>query len=122
MTAGGRIVTSVPGGLTLAVPAYTTPGTVAVLIHDNGTREIVRKSVADNGSVTIPLDGSAKLEIVDNSKYFADVPSTNWAAEAVAFASSHELFNGTSATQFSPDQPMRRWQRDVQFTEQQALL
>ncbi|MDE6260471.1 MAG: S-layer homology domain-containing protein [Oscillospiraceae bacterium] len=109
VTVGGRIVTSIPGGLTLTVPvSYTTPGTVAVLIHNNGTREVVRKSVADNGSMTIPLNGSAKLEIVDNSRYFYDVPATSWAADAVAFASAHELFNGTGANQFSPNRPMSR--------------
>ena len=108
VTAGGRAMTSVPGGLTLTVPAYTTPGTVAVLIYDNGAREVVRKSVAGNGSVTIPLNGSARLEIVDNSKYFVDVPATSWAADAVAFASAHELFIGTGANQFSPNLPMSR--------------
>ena len=109
VTAGGRTIQNVPGGVTLTVPAAnTTPGTVAVLIHEDGAREVVRKSVADNGTVTIPLDGSAKLEIVDNSKQFADVPATSWAADAVAFASSHELFNGASFTQFSPEQPMSR--------------
>ena len=45
---------------------------------------------------------------MDNSKDFADVPSTSWASDAVAFASAHELFNGTSETTFSPDQPMSR--------------
>ena len=45
---------------------------------------------------------------MDNSKAFADVPSTNWAADAVAFASAHELFSGTSETTFSPDQSMSR--------------
>ena len=109
VTAGGQTVQNVPGGVTLTVPAAsTTPGTVAVLVHEDGTREVVRKSVADNGAVTIPLDGSAKLEIVDNSGYFADVPATSWAADAVAFASSHELFNGTAPGQFSPDTPMSR--------------
>lgn len=109
VTAGGRAVTYIPGGVTLEVPMWNaTPGTVAVLVHDNGTREIVRKSVADNGTVTIPLNGSARLEIVDNSKYFADVPVTNWAADAVAFVSAHELFNGTSTNQFSPDRTMSR--------------
>ena len=49
-------------------------------VHENGTREVVRKSVADNGAVTIPPDGSAKLEIVNNSKQFADVPAASWAA------------------------------------------
>ncbi|MDE6259817.1 MAG: S-layer homology domain-containing protein [Oscillospiraceae bacterium] len=109
VTAGGRTVASVPGGLTLTVPMYyAAPGTVAVLVHDNGTRRVVRKSVTANGSVTIPLNGSAKLEIVDNSKYFYDVPATSWAADAVAFASSRELFNGTGANQFSPNLPMSR--------------
>ena len=109
VTAGGQTIQNVPGGVTLTVPATsTTPGTVAVLVHEDGTREVIRKSVADNGAVTIPLDGSAKLEIVDNSGYFADVPATSWAADAVAFASAHELFNGTAPGQFSPITPMSR--------------
>lgn len=109
VTAGGRAVESVPGGVTLTVPAAnTTPGTVAVLVHGDGTREVVRKSVAVDGSITIPLDGSAKLEIVDNSKRFDDVPATGWKAEAAAFVSSHELFNGTAPGKFSPDAPMSR--------------
>lgn len=109
VTANGQKVDSIPGGVTLTVPVEdTTAGTVAVLVREDGTREVVRKSVADDSSVTIPLDGSAKLEIVDNSKRFDDVASDNWAAEAIAFASAHELFNGTSPTQFSPDLSMSR--------------
>lgn len=109
VTAGGKAVERVPGGLTLTVPEEnTTPGTVAVLIREDGTREVVRKSVAEDGSVTIPLDGSAKLEIVDNSRRFTDVPATGWKAEAAAFVSSHELFNGTAPGKFSPDAPMSR--------------
>lgn len=109
VTAGGKAVTSVPGGLTLTVPASnTTPGTVAVLLREDGTREVVRKSVAAGGGVTVPLDGSAKLEIVDNSKQFADVPAGSWAADAVAFASAHELFGGASPDRFDPDKPMSR--------------
>ena len=100
---------SVPGGVKLTVPAEDAgPGTVAVLVHEDGTREIVRKSVAEDGKVNIPLDGSATVEIVDNSKEFSDVPDTNWAADAVSFASAHEMFNGTSETTFSPDQSMSR--------------
>lgn len=64
--------------------------------------------MADGDSVTIPLDGSAKLELVDNSKPFADVPATGWQAEAAAFVSSHELFSGTAPGQFSPNAPMSR--------------
>jgi hypothetical protein len=109
LTAGGKAVENVPGGVTLSVPAADAgPGTVAVLVHEDGTRETLRKSIVEDGKVNIPLSGSATVEIVDNSKSFADVPSTNWAADAVAFASAHELFSGTSATTFSPDQSMSR--------------
>ncbi len=109
VTAGGKTVERVPGGVTLTVPVeHTTPGTVAVLVHPDGTREVVRKSVADGDSVTIPLEGSAKLELVDNSKEFFDVPATGWQAEAAAFVSSHELFSGTAPGRFSPNAPMSR--------------
>ena len=107
--AGGKAVQSIPGGITLTVPTSNiSPGTVAVLVNTDGSRKIVRKSVATDGNIIIPLEGSAKLEIVDNSKSFADVPSTSWAADAVAFASAHELFNGTAHDQFSPNTPMSR--------------
>ncbi len=109
ITAGGRVVESVRGGITLTVLIeQSAPGTVAVLVHDDGTRQIIRKSVASDDSITIPLDGSAKLEIIDNAKPFSDVSAENWAADAVAFASAHELFNGTSNNLFSPNLPMTR--------------
>ena len=109
LAAGGETVEQVPGGLTLTVPVEDAgPGTVAVLVHEDGTRETVRKSIVEDGMMSIPLSGSATVEIVDNSKDFADVPSESWAADAVDFASSHELFGGTSATTFSPDLAMSR--------------
>ena len=109
LTANGQTVEDVPGGLTLSVPAEDAgPGTVAVLVHDDGTREVLQRSVVKDGKLSAPLDGSATVEIVDNGKTFSDVPSTSWAAEAVTFASARELFNGTSETTFSPDQTTSR--------------
>ena len=109
LAADGKAIEAVPGGLTMAVPAEGAgPGTVAVLVHEDGTRETIRWSMADDGVVRIPLNGSATVEIVDNSKDFADVPAGSWAADAVAFASAHELFNGTSKTTFSPEVTMSR--------------
>ena len=109
VTADGEPVSSVTGGVTLVVPASdTTAGTVAVIVHDDGTREVVRKSVAADDSVTIPLSGSATVEIIDNSKDFDDVSADAWYSDVVDFASSHELFNGTSATTFSPNDAMTR--------------
>ncbi len=109
LTAGGETVADVPGGVTLTVPAEDAgPGTVAVLVNDDGTREVLQRSVVKDGKLNAPLNGSATVEIVDNSKTFSDVPSTSWAAEAVTFASARELFNGTSETTFSPDQTTSR--------------
>ncbi len=109
LTAGGEKVESVPGGVTLTVPAEEAgPGTVAVLVHEDGSRETIRKSVAEDGRIRIPLSGSAAVEIVDNGREFADVPPESWAADAAAFVSARELFGGTSETTFSPDEPMSR--------------
>ena len=104
LSADGQPVENVPGGVTLTVPAENAgPGTVAVLVHEDGAREIVPRSVVKDGKVTAQLSGSATVEIVDNSKTFADVRLTDWAAEAVSFASARQLFNGTSETTFSPE-------------------
>ncbi len=109
ITAGGRPVTDIPGGITLIVPVeYAFPGTVAALVRPDGTREIIRKSITADGSVIIPLRGSAVVEIMDNSKRFADVPAESWAADAAAFASARELFGGTGPDTFSPGAPMTR--------------
>lgn len=85
-----------------------TPGTVAVIIKSDGTEEIVKNSVSTGDGVTLAIKGDTKVKIVDNSKNFSDVPATSWAADAVAFASGHQLFIGTSETTFSPDEPMTR--------------
>ena len=109
ITVDGQIVERVPGGMVLIAPVdRSTPSTVAVLVHKDGSRQVIRRSMADENTITIPLDGSAKLEIIDNAKSFADVSTDSWAANAVAFASGHELFSGTGSDMFSPDLPMTR--------------
>ena len=109
LAAGGETVEQIPGGLILTIPAKNAgPGTVAVLIHEDGAREILQRSIAEDGRMSIPLNGSAKIEIVDNSRTFSDVPAANWASEAVTFAAARELFSGTSETTFSPDETMSR--------------
>ena len=108
LTADGQEVGDVP--VTLTVPAQNIgPGTVAVMIYEDGTREAIRRSVGESGGVRIPLNGSATVEIVaDNSREFTDVPTESWEADAVTFASAHELFNGTGEATFSPELSMSR--------------
>lgn len=109
ITADGKAVDEISGGVTVTVPVEEPkPGTVAMLVHEDGTREVIRKSVTRDGSLEAPLNGSARIEIVDNSKEFSDVPADSWAADAVSFSSARELFSGTDENTFAPDEPMSR--------------
>lgn len=87
-----------------------TPGTVAVIVKADGTEEVVKTSVTTENGVAVKLNDGDTVKIVDNSKTYTDVPASNWASGAVAFASSRELFQGTSETQrtFSPNVSMTR--------------
>ena len=85
-----------------------TQGTVAVIVHPDGREEIVRRSLVTKNGVELTLTGSATVKIVDNSKTFTDVPASYWAADYIRFVTARGLYNGTSATTFSPDRAMTR--------------
>lgn len=109
LKAGDKALDAVKGGVKVSLPAEkATPGTVAVLVLPDGTEQVIRKSVAGADDVSALLDGSATVKLVDNSKSFTDVPAGNWAADAVAFASGHDLFQGVSGSDFAPGMTMNR--------------
>lgn len=82
--------------------------TVAVLVHDDGTEEIIRASLTTENGVVVTLSNGDAVKIVDNGKYFDDVPDSHWGADAIDFVSSRELFSGTGEAVFSPDTAMSR--------------
>lgn len=84
------------------------PGAVAVIVHDDGTEEIVRKSILDGDKLRLSLEGSAKLKIVEKAITFSDISSGAWYSDAVSFAAAHELFKGTSEGRFSPNESTTR--------------
>lgn len=88
--------------------AEVTPGTVAVIVKADGTEEVIKTSLTTENGVAVTLSDGDTVKVVDNSKTFDDVADNYWGAEAVAFASSRELFAGTSATTFAPDTAMTR--------------
>ena len=109
VTAGGNKVERVPGGIKAEIPANgASAGTVAVLIQEDGTRKVIRKSAQGEGSIVAPLDGSGRIEVIDNSKPYSDVSKDSWASEAIDYASARELFSGTGKGEFSPNKPMSR--------------
>lgn len=105
------VTVSLPSGTTAKVEipvADVTPGTVAILVNDDGTEEVIKTSLTTENGVAVTLSDGDTVKVVDNSKTFDDVADNYWGAEAVAFASSRELFAGTSATTFAPDTAMTR--------------
>lgn len=104
----GTDVGTVKGGIKVAVPVEdATPGTVAVLVNEDGTETVIKKSVAVDGEIIAPLNGSATIKMVDNSKSFADA-NTHWGKASVDFVTSRGLFAGTSETTFEPNTNMSR--------------
>lgn len=96
-------------GVTVSIPLEkAAPGTVAVLIGKDGSETVLTGAIMSDGKLLVPLDGSASIKIKDNGKTFVDVPNGNWAADAIQFVASRELFQGTGAGRFSPQEPMTR--------------
>ncbi len=86
-----------------------TAGTVAVLVHPDGTEEILKASVPTENGIRLTVDGSATVKIVDNSKDFIDTRN-HWAREEIDFVSARELVNGMSDTIYAPNASATRAQ------------
>lgn len=85
------------------------PGTVAVLVHADGTEEIVKNSLPTEDGIQLTVNGGATVKIVDNSKDFIDTRS-HWAKDAIDFVSARGLVNGMSGTTYAPDASTTRAQ------------
>lgn len=85
------------------------PGTVAVLVHADGTEEIVKNSLPTEGGIQLTVNGGATVKIVDNSKDFADTRN-HWAKDAIDFVSARGLVSGMSGTTYAPDASTTRAQ------------
>lgn len=88
--------------------AEATAGTVAILVKEDGTQQVVRDSVVDSEGVTLEVEDGAQIIVVDNSKDFTDLPETHWASDAVDFVGSRELFSGVGNDKFAPNMPTNR--------------
>ena len=85
------------------------PGTVAVLVHPDGTEEIVKNSLPTEDGIRLTMDGSATVKIMDNSKDFIDTRA-HWAKDAIDFVSARGLVNGISNTIYAPNNSTTRVQ------------
>ncbi|MBU5431411.1 S-layer homology domain-containing protein [Intestinimonas sp. MSJ-38] len=83
------------------------PGTVAVLVHPDGTEEIIKNSVPTEDGIQLTVNGGATVKIVDNSKDFIDTRE-HWSRDQVNFVAARELFQGVGNNQFGVEHPMTR--------------
>jgi hypothetical protein len=106
------VAVSVPqsaGSVKIEIPVENvTQGTVAIIVREDGTEEIVRTSTVTDDGVVLTVSGDLTVKLVDNSKNFSDAPA--WASDYIDFVSSRELFRGTSDTTFSPNSSTTRAQ------------
>lgn len=112
-SASGGITASVSvpksvGSTRVDIPVSKPTGSmVAVIVHPDGTEEIVRGSVVTETGIALRAEGDVRLKVIDNAKRFNDM-ANHWAKDAVEFASSRELFNGVGNDAFGPDRSMTR--------------
>ena len=85
------------------------PGTVAVLVHPDGTEEIVKNSLPTEDGIQLTVNGGATVKIMDNSKDFIDTRN-HWAKDAIDFVSARGLVNGMNDSIYAPNASTTRAQ------------
>ena len=88
--------------------ADVTAGTVAILVKADGTEQVIKTTLTTENGVAVTLADGDTVKIVDNSKDFDDVEEDYWGSSYIDFATSRELFSGTSESAFSPETVMTR--------------
>ena len=86
-----------------------TPGTVAVLVHPDGTEELLKDSISTENGIRLTVNGGATVKIIDNSKGFIDTQD-HWAKDAIDFVSARGLVSGMTATIYAPNNSTTRAQ------------
>lgn len=94
--------------VTVEIPVEdVTYSTVVVLVHEDGTEEIVSMTaLTEDGNLAITIDGSVTVKVVDNAQTFTDADM--WAKNEIAFVTSREIFNGVGNNKFDPNSNMTR--------------
>ncbi len=104
--ADGKSVSPLPGGLRAALPLGE--GNAAVLVSPDGTETLITKSITENGTAFVLLDGPGTVKVISVDTDFRDVPGDSWFAQDADFAAARGLFEGTAPAVFSPDMSMSR--------------
>lgn len=82
-------------------------GTVAVIVNEDGTEEIVKNAIVTENGVVLGVEGNTTVKIIDNSKDFIDTRN-HWSHDEVNFVAARELFNGVGNNLFGVSGDMTR--------------
>ncbi|THF83310.1 S-layer homology domain-containing protein [Cohnella fermenti] len=94
--------------LLVSVPASkVTPGTVVVMVKEDGTTQVVAGTKYNDGTISFTAEKNVTYKLVDNGKSFTDVAADSWYADAVQYMSAREWMQGTSDG-FSPNDSTSR--------------
>ncbi|OUQ78444.1 S-layer homology domain-containing protein [Flavonifractor sp. An100] len=92
----------------LPIPCAGDINTVAVLEEKDGSTRVLPRSVYRNGVLTVRMERSGRIAIVQRKPSFTDVSEKDWFAQPVQFAASRELFSGIGGGAFGPNEAMSR--------------
>ena len=81
------------------------PSTVVVIVHEDGTEEVVKECALTEDGLAISVEGDVTVKVVENPKTFTD-PIPTWFEEEVQFVASRGIFNGMGDGTFACDTPM----------------
>lgn len=85
-----------------------TPGTVAVLVDENGNETIIPNSVLGNNGLIVTLSDGDTVKILDNTQEYSDVAANHWAKGNIDYVTSRGLFVGVDDENFAPETSMTR--------------
>lgn len=108
---GSEIKLSVPAGTSLAVAIPTLNAdnnTVVYKLKADGTKELIKDCIVENGSVIAELDESCTLLVADNSQDLRDVEKNRWSSPYIAFVTAREIMRGNGDGSFSPGELMTK--------------
>lgn len=77
-----------------------TAGTVVIVVDKDGNETIIPTTQLTENGVSVTLDSSSTIKIVDNSKTFNDVPSDNVFRDEIAAMSARNIMVGKSDETF----------------------
>lgn len=81
---------------------------VVVLVHADGTEEILPKTALTESGVAIETEESVTVKVVSNEQEFKDVAENYWGNNAIEFVAARGLFRGVGDEKFMPEGIMNR--------------